>query len=149
MARVFWLGGPWSTDDRKNFAEAVRARYPKDAEKWYEYVNSVGERFIVKASGLLAYDALVVVICAIPISDVGLSTIGNLGILFSVASAILIMWAALRVRWVKDPNVIKEPELDFLDYVGEVANRGIAVNVGLYLAIAATVFAALRVLLYP
>jgi len=89
------------------------------------------------------------VICAIPISDVGLSTIGNLGILFSVASAILIMWAALRVRWVKDPNVIKEPELDFLDYVGEVANRGIAVNVGLYLAIAATVFAALRVLLYP
>jgi hypothetical protein len=147
MHRTYYcLGGPFP-HSRKKFKEALETRYNGDHEACFNYLNGVEDRFINKGLGLLTFDALLVAICTIQVgAAAGLSLAGVAGVCLSVLSELLIMWAALRVQWPKNPDTLATTERDFTYYVDETANRGIAVNVGLYLAMSATLCVLVRVL---
>lgn len=137
MGDNYFLGGPLCESSRNAVQDALKRRFSK-VEDRYNHIDHIADRFINKGLGLLTYDGLLIAIGAIGIESTGLPIGALLGIILSVLSSLLIMLFTLRVRWAKKPADWESAEADFEGYVHEVVCRGIAVNVGLYLAMLAT-----------
>jgi hypothetical protein len=127
------------TQTRDQTKSGLQTRFDNNFELCFDYVNEAGERLNNKGIGLLTYDALLITSYTIPIAGAeGLSLTGKIGVFLSVISALLIMWQAFVVRW-SLPDQIENASEDFTEYVKEVANRTIAINVAVALSIFATI----------
>jgi len=139
------MGPPLSKSSREKFKEAVERRFPNEEDRVKFIANGAG-LFIDKGLGLLTYDALLAAICAIGIDpNTKLSMARIVGIALSVVASLVIMLFTLRVLWVKDMEIVEHPQQDFEHYINVVANRGIAVNLGLYLSMLSTNFVGLAI----
>jgi hypothetical protein len=144
----FIMGPPLSKSSREKFKEAVERRFPNDEDR-VKFIDNAAGRFIDKGLGLLTYDALLVAICAIGIDPANhqILSVGRIvGIALSVVASLVIMLFTLRVLWVTDMEIVEHPQQDFEHYVNVVANRGIAVNLGLYLSMLSTIFVVLAII---